>query len=194
MTSLVDHSMGTIEPSDERERRAFLRAAGLFGMGALVPGVSYAQNAASVGTVLAAGDGERLVHFRDGGEIVIALSAATGSPDLAMGTQQVKVGTGIPMHRHLAMTEAFVVLEGSGTVVLGDARHPFEKGATISIPRNTWHSFENAERELRLLWMMTPAGLDGFFRATCSPPGAPPKGLTRDQIREIARQHGTEFR
>jgi hypothetical protein len=58
----------------------------------------------------------------------------------------------------------------------------------------TWHSFENPDRELLLLWMVTPAGLDGFFRATCSPPGARAKGLSREQIREIALKYGTEFR
>jgi len=41
---------------------------------------------------------------------------------------------------------------------------------------------------------MAPAGLDGFFRDTCNPPGVPPKQLTREQIREIALKYGTEFR
>jgi hypothetical protein len=41
---------------------------------------------------------------------------------------------------------------------------------------------------------MTPAGLDGFFRDTCNPPGAPPKQLTKEQIRETALKYGTEFR
>jgi hypothetical protein len=41
---------------------------------------------------------------------------------------------------------------------------------------------------------VTPPGLDGFFRETCTPPGAPAKQLTREQIREIALKYGTEFR
>ena len=44
------------------------------------------------------------------------------------------------------------------------------------------------------LWIVTPAGLDGFFRDTCSSPGVPPKQLTREQIRQIALKHNTEFR
>ena len=62
------------------------------------------------------------VHFRDRGDIVIKLGTATGSDNLAMGTQQVKIGTGIPIHRHFKMDEAFYVLEGSGSVVLEDVR------------------------------------------------------------------------
>jgi quercetin dioxygenase-like cupin family protein len=147
------------------------------------------------GVVLGAGEGERLVHFRDGAAVVIALGAATGSPGLAVGTQQVKVGTGIPTHRHFTMDETFHVLAGSGHVVLDGVRHPFAPGATIHIPKHSWHAFENPDHELLLLWMVSPAGLDGFFRDTCSPPGAPARSLTREQIREIARTtYDTEFR
>jgi hypothetical protein len=35
---------------------------------------------------------------------------------------------------------------------------------------------------------MSPAGLDGFFRDTCNPPGVPPKQLTREQIRKLAHR------
>ena len=35
-----------------------------------------------------------------------------------------------------------------GAVILNDERHAFEKGATIFIPRNSWHSFENPDHEL----------------------------------------------
>jgi len=42
---------------------------------------------------------------------------------------------------------------------------------------------------------VTPAGLDGFFRDTCTPPGVPPKQLTREQIKDIAlKKYDTEFR
>ncbi|HEV2697510.1 MAG TPA: hypothetical protein VGU90_05920 [Terriglobales bacterium] len=51
---------------------------------------------------------------------------------------------------------------------------------------------EEINHELLLLWVVTPAGLDGFFRDTCSPPGVPPKQLTKEQIREIAlRKYAT---
>lgn len=86
------------------------------------------------------------------------------------------------------------MLEGGGVVTLNDVAHSFEKGATIFIPRNAWHGFENPDQELLLLWVMAPAGLDGFFREACTPPGVPSKQLTPEQIREIALNYGTEFR
>jgi quercetin dioxygenase-like cupin family protein len=156
--------------------------------------MTQAQTAASQGYVLGATEGEHLIHFRDAGKIFIKVGPATGSDNLALGTQRVPVDAGIPIHRHLRMDEAFYVLEGSGIFTLNDVRHPFEKGGTIFIPTNAWHGFANPDHELLLLWIMAPPGLDGFFRDTCRPPGVPPKQLTREQVNEIARKYGTEFR
>jgi len=144
--------------------------------------------------MLSAVEGEHLIHFRDRGDVFIKISAQSGSRNLALGTQQVLRGTGVPVHRHFEMDEAFYVLGGGGIFTLNDVPHLFEQGATIFIPRNSWHGFANPEHELLLLWMVTPPGLEAFFRETCSPPGAPPKQLTEEQIRQIALKCGTEFR
>ncbi len=177
------------------DRRTFLLSLGILGISPLLPRVARSvRPSPPPGYVLGPGEGEHLVHFRDGGDICIKVSSATASSDLAVGTQQVKVGTGIPVHRHLAMDEAFYVLQGGGTVLLDDVRHTFEAGGSIFVPRMTWHSFENPDQELLLLWMVTPPGLESFFRETCSAPGGTPKGLTREQIRAVARKYGTEFR
>ena len=179
----------------ERMRRSVLLGFGGLGISQLLPqSITWAQTAARPGYVLGATEGEQLVHFRDHGKIVIKVGSATGSDNLAIGTQQVMAGSGIPTHRHFQMDEAFYVLEGGGTFTLNDVPHPFEKGATIFIPKNSWHGFANPDHELLLLWMVSPAGLDGFFRETCNPPGVPPKQFTRQQINEVARKYATEFR
>jgi quercetin dioxygenase-like cupin family protein len=87
--------------------------------------MTQAQTAASQGYALSATEGTRSFSRR---KIFIKVGPATGSDSLALGTQQVPVGTGIPIHRHLRMDEAFYVLEGSGIFTLNDVRHPFEKG------------------------------------------------------------------
>jgi quercetin dioxygenase-like cupin family protein len=177
------------------ERRLLVAGLAAFGLGPALRSSSVsAQGAAPAGYVQAPTGGELLVHFRNPGNIVIMAGAATGSPNLALGTQQVPVDAGIPVHRHLQMEEAFYVLEGSGTFILNDVHHPLVKGGSIFIPKNAWHGFANPDQELLLLWIMTPAGLDGFFRETCNPPGVPPKHLSHDQMNEIARKYATEFR
>ena len=182
-----------VQPS--LERRSILTGAATLGIGdLLLPGRVSAQAAAPQGYVLPAAGGEHLIHFRDSGDIFIKVDPVMGSENFAMGTQQLPAGGGIPIHRHLKMDEAFYVLEGSGTFVLDDMRYPIEKGAAIFIPKNAWHGFANPDRELLLLWIMAPTGLDGFFRETCSPPGAPSKQVTRELRDEIARKYATEFR
>ena len=179
----------------EANRRSFLFLMGALAMGHAAPAPAIgAQTPARPRSVLGASEGEHLVHFRDHGAILIKVGAATGSDHLAMGTQQVMAGTGIPIHRHFQMDEAFYVLKGSGTFILNDEPYDFDTGATIFIPHNSWHGFANPTQELLFLWVVTPAGLDGFFRETCNPPGVPLRQLTREQINEIARKYGTEFR
>jgi len=145
----------------------------------------------TTGYALGPNEGEHLVLR--GGSIVIKSDPTRGSNGITMLTQQVLAGVGIPIHRHLQMDEAFYVLEGAGTVVLDNARHPIEKRGTIFIPRNTWHGFENAHHELVLLATIVPTGLEGFFREIASPPGVGEKTLSKQQLNEIGRKYGQEF-
>ena len=178
----------------EETRRSLLFSLGALAMGQALPEAAAEAQTRPPGSALSTTEGEQLVHFRDRGKILIKVGSTTGSENLALGTQQVMVGTGIPIHRHLQMDEALYILEGSGICTLNDERHAFEKGATIFVPKNSWHGFANPDHELLLLWIVTPAGLEGFFRDTCNPPGVPPRQLTREQINEIARKYGTEFK
>lgn len=181
--------------SHPQDRRDFIETLALLGGAAAVLPSQRAPVAATAPFVLGPGEGEHLVHFRDGGDVCIKLSSATvGSEAMAVGTQQVKVGTGIPEHRHPATDETFLVVDGTGIALLDGAPHDITAGAWIYIPRGTWHAFTNPDAELRLLWTVSPAGLDAFFRATCSKPGESPKGLSKEEIRRIALAHGTEFR
>jgi len=150
------------------------------------------EAAAPPGHVLGPREGEHLV-LRDG-NIFIKAAPDRGCNGLALGTQQVLVGVGIPIHRHFEMDEVLYVLEGSGILILNDVRHPIERGSTVFVPRNIWHGFENADRELLLLWVVAPAGLDAFFREVATRPGAPPKPRTKEQLNEIARKYAMEFR
>src|SRR5512139_790027 len=112
------------------------------------------QAAMPQGYVLGAGEGERLAHFADAGEIFIGVGPASGSAGFALGTQQVRAGGGVRIHRHLDKDEAFYVLEGSGIFSLNDVNYPIEKSTTIFIPKTAWHGFTTLEHELLLLWVM----------------------------------------
>jgi quercetin dioxygenase-like cupin family protein len=156
------------------------------------PANRQAQRADSQGYVLAPGDGERLILR--GGDVVIKVDPRSGSKNLALGTQQLPIGAGIAGHRHAHMDEFFYVLEGSGTFILDEIRQAIEKGGIIFIPKGSWHAFENPNSELLLLWIVVPAGLEDFFREIASPPGAPLKQLSAEQVLSIRHQLEDEQR
>ena len=173
-------------------RNIVFGAAGLAASSHLLSRSARAQSANPAGYVLKPNEGEHLIQR--GGNIFIKADPGRGSKGLAMGTQQILVGIGIPVHRHFEMDEAFYVVDGGGTFLLQDARHPIEKGDSIFIPKNAWHGFQNPDRELLLLWIVAPPGLEAFFREVATLPGATPVTRTKEQLNEIARRYGTEFR
>ena len=174
-------------------RRVVLTGAAAIAAGhAMRPSVVRAEGAAPKGYVLAANEGEHLIQR--GGNIFIKADPTRGAGGLALGTQQILTNVGIPVHRHFEMDEAFYVIDGGGTFILDDRPHPVEKGMSIFIPKTAWHGFQNPEHELLLLWIVAPAGLEAFFREVATRPGVPPVQRTKDQLNEIARRYGTEFR
>ena len=144
------------------------------------------------GYVLGPSEGEYLI--RNAGSILIKVDPSRGSNNMALGTQQVPIHTGIRVHQHHEADEILFVLEGSGFGILGSRRIPVEKGSAIYIPRGAWHGVENPDSELLLLWVVAPPGHEAFFREVGSAPGAPPKEFTLEQLNDIARKHGTLFK
>jgi quercetin dioxygenase-like cupin family protein len=173
-------------------RSIVLLAAGFAVAHVMLPATTNAQAAAPKGYVIGPTEGEHLIQR--GGNIFIKTDPTKGSNGLAMGTQQVLAGVGIPIHRHVDMEEAFYVIEGSGTFILNDVPHPIQKGDSIFIPRNSWHGFQNPDGELLLLWIVAPPELAAFFREFAAHPGATPVQRTKEQMDEVAHKYGTEFR
>jgi quercetin dioxygenase-like cupin family protein len=173
-------------------RSAVLALASVGEAHALLPQANGARAAPPAGYVLRADEGEHLILR--GGNIFIKADPTRGSPGLAMGTQQILPGVGIPIHRHFRMDESFYVIGGAGTFILEDVRHPIQAGGAIFIPKNAWHGLENPDGELNLLWIVAPPGLEAFFREVATRPGDAPTPRTKAQLNEIARKYATEFR
>lgn len=82
------------------------------------------------------------------------LGGAAGS--VRSGLKEIWIAPGAeghPPHCHSAEEELFVVLEGAGTLLLGDERHPVRPGAIVGRPAGTGvaHSFQAGPSGLRLL-------------------------------------------
>jgi len=73
-------------------------------------------------------------------------------------------GGGPPPHRH-DFEETFILLEGEMEVTLRGKKSMARAGDTINVPSNAPHQFHNSSsKDVRLLCIASPAGLDNFFK------------------------------
>ena len=135
-------------------------------------------------------DGEVETLVGGNGQATITTSPITGSQHFAMGTQQLKPNSSIPVHRHEFADEAFYVQGGSGVGVVGEEHHRLSSGDAVFIPRGVWHGFQTDAEDLNVVWVIAPPGLDEFFRETRVPPETPLRSLTPEQMERIGLKHG----
>ncbi len=123
------------------------------------------------------------------GEIVIVVDPGAGAAPFAAGTQTLRPGAQIPVHRQLDRDVALFVHKGQGRTTLGGRTTIVNPGAMWSVPRNTWFGVRNISNgNLQLAWVASP-GLEAFFR-DLSAAGASP---TAQLLAELARRHRIEL-
>jgi mannose-6-phosphate isomerase-like protein (cupin superfamily) len=89
------------------------------------------------------------------------------------------VSGGPPVHVHETEDEVVVVLDGALTYRVGDKHGVVETGGLLWFPRLVPHAVANlSDKPCRFLTIVTPAGIEDFFRAqrdylASLPPGAP---------------------
>lgn len=105
-----------------------------------------------------------------------------------------------PPHIHHREEETFYVLEGEMTVSVGDRTIKATPGTLVTVPRDTVHSFVVESEELRALILLTPAGMEGWFKEFSVPAPAltlPPQTETSySEIQKMlaaAPRFGIEF-
>jgi quercetin dioxygenase-like cupin family protein len=116
--------------------------------------------------------------------------------DVTMGP-----GAMVPPHVHHREEETFWVLEGSLTFQIGEEEEEVEAatGDVVVGPRDVPHRFRAGPEGARVLFLLTPAGLEGLVREqsvpasarTLPPPGGAPPDLAK--AREIALRYGCEL-
>jgi quercetin dioxygenase-like cupin family protein len=105
-----------------------------------------------------------------------------------------------PPHIHHREEETFYVLEGEMTVSVGDHTFNATPGTMVVVPRDTAHSFVIESEQLRVLTLLTPAGMEGWFKEFSVPaPGITLPPATEVPYSEIqkmlaaAPKYGIEF-
>jgi len=95
----------------------------------------------------------------------------------SLGIQVVAPRSHIRRHIHDRHREVLFVWGGRGKAVVDGEEHGMQVGTVIALPAGVEHMFVNeGDEELKLLWILSPNGLEEFFRLIGRPrqPGEPP--------------------
>ena len=105
-----------------------------------------------------------------------------------------------PPHIHHREEETFYVLEGEMAVSVGDRAIKAKPGTMVCLPRDVKHSFAIESEQLRMLILLTPAGMEGWFKefsapapAMTLPPAAEVPYSEIQKMLEVGPRYGLEF-
>jgi quercetin dioxygenase-like cupin family protein len=106
-----------------------------------------------------------------------------------------------PPHIHSREDELYYVLEGEFDVYAGEDACKVKQGECIFLPRLIPHAFKIRSPKLKVLLILTPAGLEAAFRSMASPaerldlPSGMQTYATADLTRavQVFEDHGARF-
>jgi mannose-6-phosphate isomerase-like protein (cupin superfamily) len=119
-----------------------------------------------------------------------------GNGRFAMITQDVSVGTTIPVHCHDAEDEVIFIQSGAGEATLGDRTVRLAAGSTLFVPQGTWHGGRNTGTDI-LKWVAiySPSGFEGYFREIGRrAPADPPRRRTAGEMTDLDRRFHIRYR
>src|SRR3990170_8823608 len=103
------------------------------------------------------------------------------------------------LHVHHFEDEGFYILEGEMTFYVGDETIKARPGSFLFGPKDVPHAFRVDSGPAKLLFIFSPAGLEGFIRESSEPartltippqPEAPPDEAEMEQLAAIAARYG----
>src|SRR5882724_12785849 len=106
----------------------------------------------------------------------VLFPARTGFDGVSMGFQTVVPGGRIREHSHGEQVELQICFRGRGRVIVDGVSHALAPGTACFLGYDVKHEIVNeSEDELVMLWLVSPAGLEHFFKAIGRPrmPGEP---------------------
>ena len=96
--------------------------------------------------------------------------ALTGFDTLSMGYQTIGPGGRVREHSHGDQIELQICFRGRGRVVVDGVSHPLAPGTACFLGYDVKHEIVNeGSDDLVMLWVITPPGLESFFKAIGRP-------------------------
>jgi quercetin dioxygenase-like cupin family protein len=131
----------------------------------------------------------------------LATAASTGG-SFSCAEITARRGTEPPPHAHSLEDQAFFVLDGEITFMVGEAEHHAHPGGFVWAPRGVPHGFTIHSETATMLEMSTPGGLEDAFLALSdaddgaelAPPAGPPDPAQLDTLVSTFGRRGVAFR
>ena len=94
----------------------------------------------------------------------------TAFPPLSMGFQTIAVGGRVREHSHGDQVELQICFRGRGHVLVDGVRHALVPGTACFLGYDVKHEIVNdGADDLVMMWVITPHGLEDFFRTIGRP-------------------------
>ena len=139
-------------------------------------------------------EGEAL-WFNGGLGLIKAAAETTDGQFFAMEIRAPK-GFAAPLHVHRDADEFFIVVTGDVRIQHGEDIFEAEPGSLVYGPRQVPHSFHVDSEDAKLLLILSPSGMEGFFREVGSAAEAlemPPAGFELPD-REVLMEIGARYK
>jgi mannose-6-phosphate isomerase-like protein (cupin superfamily) len=82
------------------------------------------------------------------------------------GIQVIAPGSHIREHQHGVEQELLFFFEGTGKVRVNGVEYPVRPGTTVYAgPGNAHEIVNDTDRDLKMMWVLMPGGLEDFFQA-----------------------------
>lgn len=96
----------------------------------------------------------------------VLIPANTGFEGLSMGFQTMAPRSRIREHSHGDQVELQICFRGEGRVMVDGVAHPLRPGTACFLGYDVKHEIINeSDDDLVMLWVISPPGLEDFFRA-----------------------------
>ena len=123
-----------------------------------------------------------------------AVGDQTGGAYGLVETTVPAASAGPPPHVHHGEEEAFYVLEGEVTVLIGDRAVTAAAGSFAFVPRATVHTFSNhSAGDARLLVIISPAGFERAFEEMAEVAPSAEQAPDMEGLMAIARKYNLEI-
>ncbi|MBS2539252.1 cupin domain-containing protein [Catenulispora sp. NF23] len=141
---------------------------------------------------LAQPDQQQHLEWLQGSTLTMLLDGQATDGQLMMGRFDAAEGEAPPYHMHTREDEIFLLIKGTALVWFDDQEYELSEGGVAYLPRNHPHGYRITSKTADLLFINTPAGIEGMFRAIGHDLSTPrPEGLVVKPNAAVTEEYGS---